>query len=212
MKKTLEDKKIESLSEETLFLQRRAEDLKITDNSTLMTATEMLGQIASKKKQVEERRQFLVKPLNDQVRAINAWIKGISAPLEELDRILRKEVLRYRQEQEKIRQEEEARLQEKQRRDHKRAEKDGESVSPIPVPTLIIPSAPKTVSTDFGTVTVRKEWVFEIIDESQISREYLSVDERKIRAAIKAGIRNIAGVRVFEEEDLTVRKSFAGLP
>lgn len=52
---------------------------------------------------------------------------------------------------------------------------------------------------------MRTEWDFEITDESQVPREYLMVDESKIRRVVRAGIRNIPGVRVYERQTLAVR-------
>lgn len=46
---------------------------------------------------------------------------------------------------------------------------------------------------------------FEIEDESQVPREYLMVDEDKVNAALKAGIRNIPGLRVYTEKKTIIR-------
>jgi hypothetical protein len=52
---------------------------------------------------------------------------------------------------------------------------------------------------------VTKRWAFEIMDETQVPHEYLTVDEKKIREAIAAGTRCISGVRIFQQESLTIR-------
>jgi hypothetical protein len=52
---------------------------------------------------------------------------------------------------------------------------------------------------------VTKRWAFEIMDETKVPHEYLTVDEKKIRKAIAAGTRNISGVRIFQQESLTIR-------
>ena len=43
-----------------------------------------------------------------------------------------------------------------------------------------------------------KNWQWELLDESKVARAYCSPDSKKINAAVKAGIREIDGVRVFE--------------
>ena len=54
-----------------------------------------------------------------------------------------------------------------------------------------VKAAPKT-----NKVTSTK---FEITDESAVDRIYCSPDEKLIREAIKLGVKNIAGVRIYEE-------------
>jgi hypothetical protein len=50
-----------------------------------------------------------------------------------------------------------------------------------------------------------KVWKFEITDAVAVPREYLSVDEVLVREAIRSGVREIAGVRIYQEEQLRVR-------
>ena len=49
-------------------------------------------------------------------------------------------------------------------------------------------------------------WKHEVIDAAAVPREYLMVDDAAIKAAVKAGIRAIPGVRVFEEAEMRVRR------
>lgn len=50
-----------------------------------------------------------------------------------------------------------------------------------------------------------KRWAFEITDAAQVPREYLMVDEKKIREAVTNGERIIPGVRIYQSESLTIR-------
>lgn len=43
-----------------------------------------------------------------------------------------------------------------------------------------------------------KRWSWEIVDEAQIPKAFCSPDSKKINEAIKAGIRKIQGIRIFE--------------
>lgn len=51
----------------------------------------------------------------------------------------------------------------------------------------------------------KKVWTFAVKDESQVPREYLSVDEKKIRDAVRAGVREIPGVDVFQDTQIVIR-------
>ena len=56
-----------------------------------------------------------------------------------------------------------------------------------------------------GSASVRKEWKATVVDRSLLPDEYLIVDEKKIRAVVKAGVREIPGVLIEQVEGLSVR-------
>lgn len=56
-----------------------------------------------------------------------------------------------------------------------------------------------------GKMTIKKYWDYEIMDSEEIPRAFLSVNDEAIEMSIKNGIRNIPGIRVFENEKITYR-------
>ena len=56
-----------------------------------------------------------------------------------------------------------------------------------------------------GKLAKVKKWVWELENEQLVPREYLSLDEKKIESAIKNGVRNIPGIKVFEKEEISMR-------
>jgi len=52
---------------------------------------------------------------------------------------------------------------------------------------------------------VRQVWSFALEDLSQVPREYLVLDEKKVRQAIRAGERNIPGLSVFLQQQTVYR-------
>lgn len=64
------------------------------------------------------------------------------------------------------------------------------------IPPPPIPEKPKT-----DGLTLRENWTFEIVDESQIPREYLVPDPVKIRKVVQVmkDKTNIPGIRVFNQ-------------
>lgn len=61
------------------------------------------------------------------------------------------------------------------------------------------------IQVEDGNLKAKKEWNFYIEDFDQIPKNYLVVDEKKIKEAIKAGIRNIPGIKILEEETTSMR-------
>lgn len=56
-----------------------------------------------------------------------------------------------------------------------------------------------------GKLTKVKKWVWELENEALIPREYLSLDSKKVDEAVKQGVRNIPGIKVFEKEEISMR-------
>lgn len=68
--------------------------------------------------------------------------------------------------------------------------------------------APAVVSASpekLAGVSVRKTWEFEVVDPRLLPDDYLSVNLKEIRAAVRRGVRQIPGVRIYEQEGLAVR-------
>ena len=59
---------------------------------------------------------------------------------------------------------------------------------------------------DLGTTSsLRPSWKYEVVDPAAEPREYLVLDDQKIRAAIKSGVRQIVGLRIFEHAETRFR-------
>jgi hypothetical protein len=56
-----------------------------------------------------------------------------------------------------------------------------------------------------GKMNTKKTYTFEIDDVTIIPTKYLKVDEKKVKEAIKMGVRNIPGIKIKEETNLTMR-------
>ena len=72
---------------------------------------------------------------------------------------------------------------------------------PMPiVQDLVLPvaEATKKIDSDDGSSTTVVEWHYEILDTALIPRDFLIIDEQKIKDEIKNGIRNIPGICIFE--------------
>jgi hypothetical protein len=203
------DERFQTLASGALELLGRAREIQIRDDESDAEAKQFLVQVTTARKRWDELRTWFVGPLNNQVKAINNLFKAQAAPVDEAENVLRGKVGVYfrarqeaaRKEQERLRKLAEAR----NARQAVRAEERGEEPpAPIfPLPTVAAPL--KTTHVDSASVTVRKVWRFRVVDPAQVPDEYKVVDERKIGAVVKAGIRNIPGVEIFEIEEVAVR-------
>jgi hypothetical protein len=79
----------------------------------------------------------------------------------------------------------------------------------IEAPTVIAPVFPKAenvVRAESGAAAFqRKSWEFELTDIDAVPRDYLILDEKKVRDAIRMGIRTIPGIRIYEHTSTVFR-------
>lgn len=90
----------------------------------------------------------------------------------------------------------------------KQAEEDAAKIAVV-APTVTAPvvqDTPKVTRTESGSASyTKKPWVFEVMDSEAVPREYTTVDEKKIRDAVKMGIRAISGVRIYQSTQINFR-------
>ena len=86
--------------------------------------------------------------------------------------------------------------------------KEETEAAAMEVPQVVIPvvTPQQTVTrTETGSGHLRMDWVHEVVDPMLVPRKYLIVDDRAIRADVKAGIREIPGCRIFEKPIMNIR-------
>lgn len=175
---------------------------------------------------IEDRRKELTKPLVDLQKKYNSYAKEISEPLDKAEAHiksgLRKWELKLEQERieafkkaEEERKKAEAEALAKLEAQKEEAEamsmfmdakesKKAEIVAMAEADRTVVEieqrqkEAQKEIMSHKVT-GARKVWTFEITGENEIPRAFLSIDEKKIRAAIKDGVRDIPGVRIYQE-------------
>ena len=56
-----------------------------------------------------------------------------------------------------------------------------------------------------GKLEFREYWTYEVVDISQVPKDLLEVDTSAVGLQIKAGMRNIPGLRVYQDRTLVVK-------
>jgi hypothetical protein len=72
---------------------------------------------------------------------------------------------------------------------------------------MLLTPSPVEIRGEFGSLAyVRKTWTFEVVDLDQVPREYMSLDVEVVRNALsRDGVRQISGLRIYQNETLHVR-------
>lgn len=174
-------------------------ELTIAGDVDLKIAADILQSIAKQKKLIESRRQFFVKPLNDQVKKINDLFKPLATKLAEVDMSIRGKVNKYRSDQAAIAAKEQKRLDDLAVKQQVRLDKKSEKTG-VEAPKIIAPVV-QAANTKVEGMTVRKTWTYEIVDEKLVPDEYYTIDPTKIRSAIRNEVREIPGIKIFQKEE-----------
>lgn len=216
------DKDVTALEPERESLQARTMNLVIKDAVGYAEAAEWLKTIKGALKKIEDARTRITQPMNEALRQVNAQAKDAAAPFMASEQKIKRAMISYSDEQDRIRQEEQRKANEAAEKERRRlqeiadraaakgqenkAEAFAERAAAVVAP-VAQQAAPK-----ISGVNIPKVWTFEIENEKLIPREYLLVDETKIRKVVQAlkGSTNIPGVRVFEQKRIAAGVAASG--
>jgi hypothetical protein len=163
--------------------------------ATAVQGQEMLTQLAGLRKRLDAERKKLVKPIKDKATRIEALFKPVTTKLEAFDAALRAKYLTFIKEQQVEREAAQRQLI----ADAQRAQDSGDHDSALALSTQAAEASitTKTAVVDTGSVQTKLVWDFKVIDLGAVPEEYKTLDETKVRAAIRAGLRDT----VTEEKD-----------
>ena len=159
----------------------------IKTDKDLTSAIDFLVRVKKKLKEGEEERLSYTKPINESLSRLNARFKELSGPLKEAERSVKDGILVYRKIKEDQRSKDEADL----------IKKNGNA------DITLADRVPDIMESKTGEIRTRKTWTFKVVDMKKVTRDWLVVDERKVKEAIKGGERNIKGLEIYQEEDLS---------
>ena len=191
-------------------LKIEAIDQVVGNDAEEKDAIEKTGQTKKLLKAIETQRKEAIKEPDEYVRGINSFCKSFKDSLSEIERLLKKKISDYgwqkeieRRKKEKEVQEEARKLQEKINTE---AEKAGIEPPKVGAPAPMIKEK-KVVRTESGTSShLRTEFkLIDILDFALVPDDYKVLDKSKVRAAIKAGIREIPGLKIEEVPTTIIR-------
>jgi len=211
-------------AKEAEAILQKAQTLTISNEEQFSNASNILTVVKIRYKEIEADRQTITKPMNDALKAVNAYFSQPKILLGQAENILKSGIVKFRTYQEMKAQAEQARINEiarqKAEKDQailekkaQQAEKKGEEEKAmelrqvkdtvVPVAPLVQPTVIKGAGQSFRSV-----WKWEVTDTSAIPRQYLTLDEKQINAIARGGIQgamHIPGIKFREEKQLAVR-------
>lgn len=202
---TESDQSMDLISTQSVSVVKRLSSLFssqiITNDEELSCAGEALSQIVEFLKRIEKVRISLVKPLNDHVSSINKRLKSFTEPISREDGRIRNLMSKYRAVVESKRQEEYQASLKQVKEEYGDNFPIPEIVAPIPLDTA------KSISTSGGgSINFMTVWDYVVEDLNQIPKKYFILDEALISKLIRAGEREIPGLKIFAKQVPVVRR------
>ncbi|MBU0944220.1 MAG: hypothetical protein KKE53_07180 [Proteobacteria bacterium] len=186
----------------------QAQAHEVIDEETNKQAVAMAGEAKRLAKKITAEGERIVGEPNQFVKSVRGLCKDFTAPLAEIETNLKQKFGPYQSKIELDRREQERRAQEAARELQKQldAEAKEKGVESITVITPVIKKEDKVTRTSTGaSAFIKRPWKAEILDESQVPREYCSPDMRLINQGVRMGVREILGVRIFQDIQTNIR-------
>jgi len=207
------EKELVVISKEVKSQTKKANDIVVKTEEDVEKATGLLGTVKTKIKEVQSVKDVILTPFKEHIKFLNNLFNAQIDPLEEIEDIIKSKIVGFAREQEAIaiKQEEKLRLA-KEKRDAKAIE-NNKPVKIAPTPT--IERREPTVKVDGVQATTKKSWKFEIENFEELPKEVVAevlaqakakgIYDTVVRKMVNSGIREIKGVRIFEDFDVSVR-------
>ena len=193
--------------------------LVVKDDATRRQGAEILMEVKKFSDMVKSRFKAPVELAFKAHRSMTALRDSVLNPFTEAEKTIKRKISTYEMEVESKRREEAEKLR-KEAEQKAKAEQMAKAQDQMDKgdlagcqKTLDAPIVPVVVRCEtkapekINGLSFREDWKFEIMDESLIPREYLMVDEVKIRKMVKAlqASTNIPGIRVYAEKTPIVK-------
>lgn len=179
---------IEIYSEVVDEIVRGARQIKITDMQSAEMAVSYAAKAKSICKRIENTKKEITRQAREFTSEVNSFAKKFIEALETVEKIITDKIDVHKREEDQKREEEEALLN---------------IVGTIPV----APYDDLTrIRAGNGSCLERTVWGYEVEEITDVPSKFLMVNDEAVKAAIKAGVRNIPGLKIDSEQKTYIRR------
>jgi len=188
----IEKKEIQILKKQVSPLLKEANSYNINSIKAVDKASIFLKKVRDVESDIEQKRLKITKPLNQSLKEINNTFKQLKEPLIEARTYLTRKIIDWKTIEQK-------RLEVEETRRRKIQEAHEAKGHEVKAPIVL-----ERPENKIGNTQTRKVWTFEVVDFSKLPNEYKSLDQVAVNQAIRNGIKEIKGLRIYQEEKLSI--------
>ena len=206
------DAEVKELTTQSEALLALSSTYRVATQDQYAGAGDELKRVKAAQKRLDDLRKSMTRPLDAAKKAIMDFFRGPEDQLARAESGIKRAMISYSEEQDRIRREEQRKADEAARKERERIEaqarraEDAGKASKAEAlqeraATVVAPviqrEAPKVAG-----INMRDVWLFRVKDPAAVPREYLMLDDAKIRKVVTAlkGDTVIAGIEVYSEK------------
>lgn len=213
----IDDPQVQELTAQTETMLALGTSYRVTNAGEYATAGLELQRVKAMQKKLDELRKTMTRPMDIAKKAILDFFRTPEEKLVRAENGIKGAMVGYQSEQDRIRRLAQAKADEAARKEREKLAAQAQKAAQkgrheqaerleLRAASVVAPVIPSEAVRLRG-VSVREVWKFEVTDEAKVPRDYLSVDEAKIRKVVNAlkGDAQIPGVRIWAEKAVAAR-------
>jgi len=181
----------------------------VSDDASNSKAVQMSLQAKKLAKKIKDKGAEKTKKHRAFTASVRNLVRMYTDMLDSIEADLKKKIKEYSSVKEIERREAEQRAQAEAQKLQKRINQEAKEkgIEPVQVPEVALPEKQQPVRTEEGSASVRKRWTWDKdhYDFRKVPDDYKLLDEPAINKAIRAGVRKIPGITIYEDKDVILR-------
>lgn len=186
----------------------KAEEFNITSVDTRSTAIEMGTQAKQLENLIEKKRKEMKSPALEFGQTLDGMVRPLKVSLSQIQTGLKRKIKVHIDAENKRK---------------ALAEQERLKVEAALNPEIVPPEAPSGTSlsrpviqskqkTGSGSMSVKKVWKYKVVDLSKVPANFMTLDEKAVKAAMDLGTREIPGLEIYEDSDINLTVARKGGP
>jgi len=204
-----------------ILIKAEALKIQVNNDASKIEATDLGSRIHKLIKQIDEKADGIIKDPKQYVSEVNNIRKQVKKALEEAKEYLREELKQHKAREDLANRKQEELIRKKNEELQKELDEEAKKsgIEAPKVGPVRLPGKDNITRTESGSSHGRGQWKYEVLDITQVPRNYLKqeVDPRYINIEIKHGLRDevdkdgnliklaIPGIRIFWDETIAFR-------
>lgn len=180
-------KQLTVLSKEISPIVQKAQDLIISDGSSMEQASDFRSKLKAEEKRIKADKEKITKPLNEGLKEVRLKYKPAEEQIEKALGFLDEKMSEYQLNL----------IQEQRKEEAKIADRIGEGKGHIKLETAVKKIGELEPIVAPASTSFRSDYVLEITSEKDIPREYLIINESVLFRDLKAGL-VVSGAKLKE--------------
>lgn len=194
----IKPQELKEIEENVGIIKAKASSVVILNSEDEKAAIDLGKDLSDRAKKIEAIEKSITDPANLTLKNARAFFRPFKDDCAEAIATIKQKILNYRTVQAQKVREEEIKIQKKVEAGKMKFETAEKKLDKIE-------QVQQTVKAETGAATTKKVPKYEVVDVSKLPLEYIQPNAGAIWSAVRSGVKEIPGVRIWEEDSLTIK-------